>query len=151
MMKTPLLSIVIALVVLVAHHSAGEERYVENYVETDNCARIFDWGALELLQTTKVTKAVKIDAKSSEELVAQLEKVMQGIEGAPKIRFVFPRELWEIVQKDGTVHKTPVSVTLNLEDEDVPNLLKLLIWVSELNSMTFSVKKEKIIFRPLVG
>lgn len=40
MMKPALLSIVIAFVVLVLQHSHAEERYVEDYVETDNCARI---------------------------------------------------------------------------------------------------------------
>lgn len=150
-MKFFLPVILAAAVILLSQHPVAAEPYRENGEETENGARIFDWPTLELLQATKVAKAVKINAQSSEELVAQLEKILQGIEGAPKLRFVFPRQLWEHTDKDGTVSKAQVKVVMNLGAEDTPNVLRLVIWVSELNLMTFSVKRDEIIFRPKIG
>jgi hypothetical protein len=126
---------------------AAAEAYVEPYQETKNPARIFDWDTLRLLISTKV-ETVQIDADSPEKLISQLEKAIHGIKSAGGLHFSFKRELWEQPHSDGTTGKINIRVKLQLERED---LLTLIQYVSELNAMTFSVKKGEIVFRPLVG
>jgi hypothetical protein len=123
------------------------EAYVEPYQETKNPARIFDWQTLRLLISTRL-ETVKIDADSPEKLISQLEKALHGIKSAEGLRFSFKRELWEQPLSDSATGKINIRVKLQLERED---LLSLIQYVSELNAMTFSVKKGEIVFRPLVG
>lgn len=149
-MNSSLHIFIAVLLVVLSHQSLAAETYVENYNETVNAVRISDWDTLELLRTTKL-KAVKIKAKSPEELIAQLEKAVHGFKEAGKIRFSFKRELWEKPLSDGTTGKMTANVWLELKDADAPTLLDLVRFVSELNQMTFSVTKNEIIFRPLIG
>ena len=125
----------------------AKEPYEEPYWETQNPARIFDWETLSLL-LSKRAPVVKIEAKSPEALVAQLEAIFDGVEGAEAIRFTFKRQLWEKPLSDGTIGKIEVDVRLDVADRD---LLTVIRYVSELSLMTFSVKKGEIVFRPLIG
>lgn len=147
MKKLKLLPIVVALMALVLRDGVTAEPYEEPYWETKNPVRIFDWETLKFLLSTKVEKA-KIKADSPEKLIAQLNDIFHGVKGAESIRFAFNRPLWEKPLSDGTVGKIGVNVELELESVD---LLSLIRHVSELNGMTFSVKKSEILFRPLIG
>jgi hypothetical protein len=147
-MKAPQTLTLIAVILAVSlSDSRAKEPYVESYLETKNPVRIYDWDTLKLLLSTKVSK-VKIDADSPEKLVTQLEGAVRAVKGADKLRFSFKRELWEQPLSDGTTGTLRVSVHVELEDDD---LLTLILYVSELNLMTFSVKKGEIVFRPLIG
>ena len=147
MKKLSMLTIVVAMLALAPTDGETAEPYEEPIWETKNPARIFDWDTLKVLLATKVEK-VNIDADSPEKLIAQLETVFRGAKGAENIRFSFNRPLWEHPFTDGTIGKLGVSVKLGpLENVD---LLTLIRYVSDLNDMTFSIKKNEIIFRPKV-
>jgi len=146
--KLILLPIVAAMAAFAPTDGLTAEPYEEPYWETKNPVRIFDWDTLKLLLSTKVEK-VRIKADSPEKLIAQLDAACRGVKGAENIRFAFNRPLWERPLSDGTTGTIRVTVELGpLENVD---LLTLIRYVSELNGMTFSVKKNEIVFRPLIG
>lgn len=123
------------------------ESNAEPYWETNNPVRIFDWDTLMLLQSMKVNR-VSINADSAQKLISQLEKSLPDIPAAKMLSFRFERALWERLLSDGTTGKIHVSVKLELGSLD---MLSVIRYVSELNGMTFSVKKGEVIFRPLLG
>ncbi|MEM1296772.1 MAG: hypothetical protein AAGH89_15510 [Verrucomicrobiota bacterium] len=123
------------------------EAYEEPYWETRNPARIFDWNTLEILYSNQVDEA-NIDAQTPEDLIAQLEAIFDMVNEAENIQFAFKRELWEHTYSDGTIGEVTVDVELKLQN--CP-LLVVIRYVAELNRMTFSVKEDQIVFRPLIG
>ncbi len=138
----PVIAVIFALSSLTA---SAEEHYVDSW----NPVRIYSLETLDLLRTIKV-KAVKIDAATHDELIAQVKKAIHGVKGADKIRFTFHPDLWT-AGTDATTGKIKVMVRMNVPEGDIPDLLTLIRWVSELSQMTFSVKENEIVFRPLVG
>ena len=107
---------------------------------------------------TKVPK-VNINAKSTEELLSQLKKSLEGIEEFKDLRIDFKRELFERPVTDSVLGEgltlgwenakiIPADVELKLVN--VP-LLNVIRYVSDSMKMTFSVKKGEIFFRPLKG
>lgn len=138
----PAIAAIFALSLLTA---SAEEHYVDSW----NPVRIYRWETLDLLRTIKV-KAVKIDAATCDELIAQVKKAVHGVKGADKIRFTLHPTLWE-AGADASTCKIKVMVKMNVRDGDLPDLLTLIRRVSELSQMTFSVKENEIVFRPLIG
>lgn len=51
---------------------------VEDYMDAHNPARIYDWNTVDLLRSIKLGR-VKIDARSHDELIAELEKMAHGV------------------------------------------------------------------------
>ena len=120
----------------------------EDYTETKNCVRIFDWDTLDLLMNTKIPK-VNINAKSGEELLIQINKALEGIKGVEGLKIDYKRELWERRMPDGTIEKS-IAANTELRLVNVP-LLTLIRYICQSNAMTFSVKKGEVLFRPLIG
>lgn len=120
----------------------------EDYTETKNCVRIFDWNTLDLLMNTKIPK-VNIDAKSGEELLTQINKALEGIKGVEGLKIDYKRELWERRMPDGTIERS-IAGNVELRLVNIP-LLTLIQYICASNNMTFSVKKGEILFRPLIG
>ena len=119
----------------------------EDYTETVNCVRVFDWDTLTLLMNTKVPK-VNINAKSGADLLSQINMAIKGIKEVKDLEIDYQRELWEVKRSDGTTGKIIANVELKLVN--VP-LLTLIRYICDSNKMTFSVKKGKVLFRPLLG
>jgi hypothetical protein len=119
----------------------------EHYTETVNCVRIFDWDTLTLLMNTKVPK-VNIHAKSGEDLLSQINTALKDIKEIQDLKIDYQRELWEVKRSDGTTGKISANVELKLENV---SLLTLIRYICDSNKMTFSVKKGKVLFRPLLG
>ena len=121
----------------------------EPYTESSNAARIFDWDTFEMLHGSVIQVPVHLDTQTTEDLSTQLQPVLKSLPGAEKLRFVFPPALWEYRSDAQNGGKIGMTVRLVLTDEK-PTLLTLIRWISELNQMTFTVKKGEIVFRPLV-
>ena len=83
------------------------------------------------------------------EPLVPLEDRTFRVEGAEDLRIGFKRETWEVPLSDGTTGKVMVSVVLpKLVNVD---LLTLLRYICDANRMTFSIKKNEVLFRPLIG
>ena len=120
----------------------------EDYTETKNCVRIFDWDTLDLLMNTKIPK-VNINAKTGDELILQINKALEGIKELEGLKIDYKRDLWERQMPDGTIEKS-INADVELRLVNIP-LLTLIRYICDANKMTFSVKKGEILFRPLIG
>lgn len=144
-MKSILLTSLFALLGLLSVAVADPEPYSES----SNAVRIFDWDTFEMLHAAQIQVPVRLDTQTTEDLSTQLQPVLKSLPRAEKLRFVFPLALWDYRQQAQNGGKIGMTIRLELTDEK-PTLLTLIRWISELNQMTFTVKKGEIVFRPLV-
>ena len=104
-------------------------------INTPNMPKIADWATLELLFSLKADTVI-IDAKSPEELLDQLEKIVRNVEGGENIRFRKHEKL------------SPVHIELRLKSVPLAVLIKYMCEAGRMNCVFL---KNEVYFIPLIG